>query len=377
MMFFLNQKQKMRQSNFELLRIISMLMIVAHHFVVHGEFGFQAGVFSLSHIYLNIFSMGGKIGVNIFVLISAYFLLDSPSFRISKVIKLWAQIVFYSSLILIISFFYGSTKLNIFEFIIELIKSFFPVITGAWGFASAYFLLYLFSGFINKFIAAIDKKSYKLLLLIMTFFWCIIPSFTIEQWNVQCSELLWFIYLYLLMGYYRRYKSNGKLAQMGAKSCILLSLAGGLITVLSVVVLSFIGSKIHYFENTPTHFLKERSILMLLIAIFLFFGFTKISINSRVINVISSSTFGVFLIHDHKSVREFLWLNLFHSENYENLFYTILYSMIVVIIVFLACSAIDLIRQYLFEPIYLRCINYIVSPCIKKFKRIINEQLNK
>lgn len=43
----------------------------------------------------NLFRWGGKIGVNVFVLISGYFLIIAPKIKISKVIKLWLQIAFY------------------------------------------------------------------------------------------------------------------------------------------------------------------------------------------------------------------------------------------------------------------------------------------
>lgn len=56
-----------RNSAIELLRIIAMLMIVFHHFGVHGGFVFKSGMISLPHLWYNFIIMGGKIGVNIFV----------------------------------------------------------------------------------------------------------------------------------------------------------------------------------------------------------------------------------------------------------------------------------------------------------------------
>ena len=35
--------KKVRQSNFELLRILAMLMIVMHHLVIHGTLDFSGG----------------------------------------------------------------------------------------------------------------------------------------------------------------------------------------------------------------------------------------------------------------------------------------------------------------------------------------------
>lgn len=74
-----------------------MVMIVGHYFAVHGwEGGFPYQSISVNRLWVQFIQMGGKIGVNVFVLISGYFLIIAPKIKISKVIKLWLQIAFYS-----------------------------------------------------------------------------------------------------------------------------------------------------------------------------------------------------------------------------------------------------------------------------------------
>ena len=93
---------KLRNSSFELLRIISMLLIVAHHFVVHGKFDLTS-MFNKNIFFLQSLSMFGKLGVNLFVLISGYFSCMQPSpphIKFSKLIKLEIEVIFYSILIL-------------------------------------------------------------------------------------------------------------------------------------------------------------------------------------------------------------------------------------------------------------------------------------
>ncbi len=73
---------KHRQSNYELIRIIAMLMIVASHYVGHGIFKVSSA--SSYDVYLHgdlinraysvIYSPGGKTGVALFFMISGYFL---------------------------------------------------------------------------------------------------------------------------------------------------------------------------------------------------------------------------------------------------------------------------------------------------------------
>ena len=89
-------EKRLRQSNIELLRIVSMIMIVAHHFSVHGNFKFPIDTLTVNRLWTQFIQMGGKIGVDIFVLISGYFLVSSVTIKKEKVIKLWLQIFTYS-----------------------------------------------------------------------------------------------------------------------------------------------------------------------------------------------------------------------------------------------------------------------------------------
>ena len=59
-----------RESNLELLRIIMMILIVAHHFALHGGFDYPKEVVSLNRLWIQLMTIGGKLGVDVFVLIS-------------------------------------------------------------------------------------------------------------------------------------------------------------------------------------------------------------------------------------------------------------------------------------------------------------------
>lgn len=82
---------KIRESNFELLRILSMFLIVLHHFSVYSENLFEPG--STGYLLHYMFSVGGKLGVNCFFLISGYFLCEKER-NINKLFKLWGEIFF-------------------------------------------------------------------------------------------------------------------------------------------------------------------------------------------------------------------------------------------------------------------------------------------
>lgn len=99
-----NLSQKTRTSSFELLRILSMALIVMHHYSVHGGFDFMSP-FSLRLYFVQCLAMGGKLGVNVFVLVSGYFLCKS-NFKWQRLIKLELEVIFYSCIIGVIFFIF-------------------------------------------------------------------------------------------------------------------------------------------------------------------------------------------------------------------------------------------------------------------------------
>lgn len=80
-----------------------------------------------------------------------------------------------------------------------------------------------------------------------------------------------------------------------------------------------------------------------------FLSFKNIKMkNYKLLNIISSTTFGIYLLHDNILMRKFIWLEYFKVyEHFEdtNLFF---YSLKIIILVFIICSLLDFIRQTLF-----------------------------
>ena len=70
---------KERNSNLELYRIIVMLLIVAHHYVVNSGLMsvMKEEPLHIQSIFLYLFGMWGKTGINCFVMITGYFMCKS------------------------------------------------------------------------------------------------------------------------------------------------------------------------------------------------------------------------------------------------------------------------------------------------------------
>lgn len=351
-----------RKSNIEVLRIISMFLIVAHHFSVHGGFKLLQSTVSINRIWVQLLQMGGKIGVDIFVIISGYFLIQSSKNKLSKVLKLWVQLLFYSLIIYLIFVIAGDATLSIKE----LIKNIFPVIFTKWWFASTYFILYLLTPYLNKLLISFSKNDYQNFLILLTVLWCIIPTFTTNLF--QSNPLIWFVYLYALAGYIRLY---GLFDSLKAKTCILIAIFASILTFLSAVIFDILGLKINFFSEHATYFFEMQKLPILIISVLLFLGFSRIDIGSnRVINIVASATFGVYLIHDNNYVRVFLWENLFKNTSFAHSDYLIPYSISVIISVYIVCTLIELMRIYLIEKRYMPWLTRISEKLKNKLKEL-------
>ena len=335
------ENHSLRYSNIELLRIVAMVLIVAHHFAKHSGFDFPLDKITINRLWIQFIEVGGKLGVDLFVLISGYFLISQKTTKTSRLLKLWGQIFFYSVLIFLIFTVSGIKPLGLKE----LIKHIAPITCSQWWFASTYFVLYLLVPYINRLLHTFDKDQYILFLAVLVLLWSVIPSFTGQAF--QSNALLWFVVLYSIAGYIRLY---GIKTALSSRRLLGYAFACLLLTFLSAIVFDIMGIKIPFFGKHATFFYGMQKLPILIISLLMFIGFTKLSIGyHKSINLIASATFGVYLIHDSSYVRSFLWKTLFNSVAYSDSNLLILYSMIVIIIVFVGCSVIELMRIHLIE----------------------------
>ncbi|MBQ5417783.1 MAG: acyltransferase family protein, partial [Oscillospiraceae bacterium] len=207
-------ERMIRQSNIELLRIIAIIIIIAHHFAVHSGFDFSADTVSLNRLWIRFIRIGGKIGVNIFVLISGYFLVSAQSIKTSKILKLWGQVFFYSIVIFLV---FSVSGLQPFSQQ-ELIEHIAPVTYSRWWFASTYFVLYMLSPYINRLLRTFDRKQYISFLLLLMVLWSVIPTITGSL--LQSDPLFWFVFLYSLAGYIKLF---GIKTDLSSKKLLLIS----------------------------------------------------------------------------------------------------------------------------------------------------------
>lgn len=344
-----------------------MIMIVGHHFVVLGDF--NTSVNTLNTVWLELIGTGGKIGVNLFVLISGYFLVTTKSIKISKVLIFWLQIFFYSVVIYAVFCITGSNHFNLKN----LIENLFPLTYSKWWFATSYFVLLIFSPYINIILRSFSKKQYLCFISLLVGIFCVILS--LSQQIYLCDDIIWFVVLYCVAGYIRLYEKDIRSISKIIKLLIIIS------TLLLFIVVFLSDSKkaftIKSFSIT-TILYDMVSIPIFMISIVIFMAFLKIKIpNNRFINIVSSATFGVYLIHDSDYIRPFIWETVFKNNTFADSNIMIPYSVFVILMVFVCCTIIELLRKYLIEKNYMPLVNKAASFIESKKDRLFSNDKDK
>ena len=357
-----------RKSNFELLRIFAMLLIVAHHFAVHSGFSFPADTLPPEKLYIQFIQMGGKIGVDIFVLISGYFMSTKSGFNPSKILKFVGQCFFIS-----VVMYVALLASGIIDFSpIEMIKNVFPLTFNKWWFATCYFVLLILSPFINILIKNLSKKSYIKLLAVMMILWCLYPTFTTRSFYL--NEFIWFVCLYFIAGYIRKYADDIHIKKSVSIAAIIILT---ILTYATAVTFDIIGLQHSIYADNALKFYDIQQLPILLLAFFTFMLFKEINIrHNKVVNTIAAASFGVYLIHDNGLIHEFLWKSLAHNDEYSQTMYIVPHSILVILLVYISCTAIDLLRLKLIEPLYVKLINKLV-PKVYSIKNNFENKIHK
>ena len=351
-----------RKSNIELLRIFAMFMILAHHIGVHSGFDLSADIPVINKLWIQFIQMGGKIGVNVFVLISGYFLVTAESLKLDKVIKLWLQLVTYA-----LALFALFVALGEIPFSKDgLLNCFIPITKGTWWFASTYFVLFLLSPFINIGLRAMTRGTYRGFLLLLFICWCAIPTFSTS--SLQSNSLLWFIFLYVLAGYIRLYVD---LKAIKSGRCFIATVLMVALTWILATHLDRVGVENVFNARSGEYFYHMQNLPILLISTTLFLAFLAWDIgHSAFINTVSAATFAVYLIHDYGRMRGMLWKTIFQNTRYAHRRLLIPYTIFQIVFVFAVCAAIELLRINVIERAYIRYLKPLSDNMIAAAKKL-------
>lgn len=346
-----------RESNFELLRIVCMFMIVWNHFFTYGPWQ-DAGVNSyLAHIF-----SFGKAGVDIFVMISGWFLVNSK-FKSKSALRILGQGLLYGTAFGIAATIKGGS-LHSNNFVLQF-------------FIRSYLVLYLLFPFLNKIANGITRGQYRALLIILFSLFSILPLIIAivpkglgSQLKIMIlgdeSSPVFFCGLYLLAGYLRIYglPKTSPLKLLLASLISLLAVRGlWCLHAAGLIILPSRVTNIVALDHDGTFILN----ILLAVGFFCAFASAKVPHNP-LINSTAACTLGVLLIHDSAVVRRELWEKFAYMASWNPTTF-LGGSLVVTLGVFAICALVDYLRGHIARVI--PCPTWIDNKC-----RVIDASIN-
>lgn len=348
----MNDKAKQpRELNIELLRIVLMIMIVCHHFLMRGR-GLHL-LYTSGSTHINNDALHGLfidsfliMTVNCFVFISGYY---GIKFRVKTILSLFIQAITYSIVIdiagdLIID---GSVSSD------SIWNGLLSIPNGQWWFITTYFFLYLLSPFLNLPKRYFTKFQFLYLLGVLTLINFIV-AFTLDPSSLGVLNgysLFSFICVYFYGQAFNGYLNfkTGKLFPFT------------LYIVCSLLIFTMFYVSLKYFSvDLAWTAFSYNNPLVMISAVSFFFLFKSFKISYTKISFFSSSVLAVYLIHEHPKSADLLTDNLNRiATTYMvgNVYFTL---FLIAVLLFLGATLVEKIRTALTDPF----LNYLVD----KFK---------
>lgn len=343
-----NTRNAERSSNLELYRIIVMFLIVAHHYYVNSGLRPVAMEHPMctDSLFYSIFCAWGKTGINCFVLITGYFMCKS-NISLRKFLKLILWVLTYGIFFKILFTLSGYDQQSWTSFL-KLIPM--RNISSNY-FTSCYLCFFLCIPFLNILVRSMTKYQHQCLICLCFFLYTI---HTLPGFSINMNYVSWFSVLYFIASYLRLYPLQRDTDTTFWAWMTLLSWG---LSIASIVVIT------RFLPLNPYCFISDSNAVLALtngVTSFMLFKNLKIK-NSKVINTIAASSFGVLLIHANSdTMRNWLWRDTVDCiGHYESPWY---YCIGCVVLIYTFCTIIDIIRRYTIET---PLLNWAESLCFK------------
>ena len=345
-----NYSPHYRDSNIELLRIVAMFLVVAHHYVVNSGVMplFVSGEHPINTCFLVVWGAWGKMAINVFVLITGYFMCvkELTAQRFSKI---FIEYMFYTILLFWILAFCGYESVSPRRIANVCFDMFNNVDV---YFTASFMWFYLGIPFYNRLIMSLTSKSFDLLLLGLLVMFIAPPTFFRN--GAVFHHVFWYMTLYFVGAKIRLRPYSW---MTNRSNCILL-LATSVCLVVVFTLLKTIGVTYSLWRINALFIVSESNRLFaFLVGVFMFLVFKNISVPyTKWINNVAGNMFGVLCIHAASDgMRRFLWQDVCNvtAAYKESLVSLIFHAIVCAIGVMIVCCLFDRIRQrYVERPLF-------------------------
>ncbi|MBQ5999391.1 MAG: acyltransferase [Treponema sp.] len=351
-----------RNSNFELLRILTMLCVVASHGCVFSFTtpGFLGKFYSLYYAF-------GYAGLNSFFMMSGYFMGNRPTVSKKKILSIFIQVIYCQFLALAIFLvlktsglcsYSGITMMQYFGFVIEFYML--PITSDIYWYITAYIILLALLPVINPFIQKLNQKGFIILLLVEGILWF---GFS-ELRHYRYAHVQRAVFFYSLGAFFKIYANQKNIKRLIIS--ILLFIPVYLCSTYAFMAFHNLPEDCSAYMDMALHF-TSYAILSPLTSILMFEIFKNLTFSSSAINLISATTFSIYILHCQPFVGYPRMIFAPQGSLDMGTAKCLIYSLANWISTFAVCSLLDLIR--------LKLLNKKINLFTEKMLSLIDSKL--
>lgn len=329
-----NNIKKVRESNFELCRLICMLYIVVYHLIIHVPVVYETTIWgrplrTLCHI-----------GVIVFVMISGYFGIKR---KWSGLLKLALSVSFYNLLGLIITCFFCGQPFEL----TSLLTIILPITHGNYWFITSYSVLFLLAPYINKVIEDLTKRDFIVLICILLAIVCYGGGLM----NAEIGDgrgIIAFVLSYVIGRFIHKFCPDGiEYPLVGNRPGAIYFSAAAFLFCAIAFLPTLLSKAINFICFGYNEIgLYVMSVLFLLM-------FQRIKIRSNVINWCAESSIGIYLLHGNPLVSSLIVYPVYSLvySAISNQWLLFIVHVLFALSIICCCIMVDKIRQTLFYRI--------------------------
>ena len=352
-----------RDINVDLSRIIAAVFVVVLHVLGQGGVLDSTSPGETKYWAAWFLEILALCAVNCFALISGYVMVNK-SIKAKNIVSLWFHVLFYSVLISAIFFVFLPETRSKTNLLIAVL----PIVGKQWWYISSYFALLFFMPFLNAAANHLSQQIYKkCLIMVLIGICCIDCVIPIDAFILsEGYSTIWLMIVYLFGAYIRKYDIRLRIT---ALKSILGFFSMIILTFLSKIAITFLTNSIFGQTKHEDIFISYISITILLAAVFLLLFCLNIRISNlgaKLICFFSPVTLGVYLIHVHPFVFDFVIKDAFSSFAHKPVAVMLLSVVIATISIFGLCTAIELARIQFFKLIRVNCWSENIGNAINK-----------
>lgn len=340
-----------RNYGLDLLRLVSMLLIVTLHLMRRGGVMAALDVGSARYWVCSVIECFAYCTINTFAMLTGYVYVRAK-YRFSSLALLWLQTLVYTLGIGIIVWCF---KPQLFS-LQHLSCLVFPVSKNLYWYLSSYFALFLLIPFLNKGLEALSQKQTGTLLVLLFIAFSLVPSLSGRD-LFGLNEgygTLWLIYMYLVGAYIRQYDVGADLKAGKALVCYVVAC---LLPLVLRAVLAVIEGHPRWPFTDRIGLTGIGSPLVVASGIALFFACKNARLPrwlEKLIAFLTPGAFGVYLIHEHEYIRSYLLSGLLAPLAKRSLPVMVLGILGCAFGIFLLCVLVDVARHHLFRRLRLK-----------------------